>query len=117
MGEAHALVELSRHENVEMYEISMSANRLNSLLATSPVSMERDEKSILIEEMADAFEARIDDGNASDRSRLAWLCLHLRDVGRAQRHVASPVAAGLELSPDNEHCLKLKERLERQRSL
>ena len=113
MGEAHALVELSRHENVEMYEISMSANRLNSLLATSPVSMERDEKSILIEEMADAFEARIDDGNASDRSRLAWLCLHLRDVGRAQRHVA----AGLELSPDNEHCLKLKERLERQRSL
>ena len=55
MGEAHALVELSRHENVELYEISTSANRLNALLATSPISMERDEKSILIEEMVDAF--------------------------------------------------------------
>ena len=113
MGEAHALVELSRRENVELYEISSSANRLNALLATSPASMERDEKSILIEEMVDAFEARIDEGNATDRSRLAWLCLHLKDVGRAQKHVA----AGLELSLDNEYCLKLKERLEKQRSL
>ena len=113
MGEAHALVELSRHKNVELYEISTSANRLNALLATSPVSMERDEKSILVEEIANAFEARIDEGNATDRSRLAWLCLHLREVGRAERHVA----AGLDLSPDNEYCLKLKERLERQRSL
>ena len=113
MGEAHALVELSRRENVELYEISSSANRLNALLATSPASMERDEKSILIEEMTEAFEARIDEGNATDRSRLAWLFLHLKDVGRAQRHVA----AGLELHPDNEYCLKLKERLEKQRSL
>ena len=113
MGAVLALVELSRHKDVELYEISASANRLNALLATSPVSMERDEKSILIEEMANAFEARINEGNATDRSRLAWLFLHLRNVSRAQSHVA----AGLELSPDNEHCLRLKERLEKQRSL
>ena len=73
--------------------------------------MERDEKSILIEEVADAFEERIDEGSATDRSRLAWLCLHLKDAGRAQRHVI----AGLELHPDNEYCLKLKERLEKYR--
>ena len=113
LGEAHALVELSRHENVELYEISTSANRLNALLANSPVSMERDEKSILIEEIADAFEARIDEGNATDRSRLAWLCLHLGDVGRAQLHVS----AGLALDPDNEYCVKLNGRLDNQSSL
>ena len=112
MGEAHALVELSRREDVELYEISSSANRLNALLATSPASMERDEKNILIEEMADAFEARIDEGNSTDRSRLAWLCLHIKDLDRAQQHVA----AGLELHPDNEYCLRLKERLEKHRS-
>ena len=113
IGEAHALVELSRHENVELYEISTSANRLNALLATSPVSLERDEKSILVEGMADAFEARIDEGNATDRSRLAWLCLHLGNVAGAQRHVD----AGLELDPDNQYCINLNDRLEKQRSL
>ena len=110
IGEAHALVELSLPEKVELYEISGAANRLNALLASSPISMERDEKRILVEEMVDAFERRIEEGDATDRSRLAWLWLHLRDAERAYVHVS----AGLALNPENGYCLNLKGRLDRQ---
>lgn len=110
LGEIHALVKLAHLEDVELREISTYANRLNSLFADSPIDIEPDEKIILIEQMADALEARIGEGDATDRSRLAWLCLHLHDRERAHRHVNE----GLALNPENSHCLNLQARLNKQ---
>ena len=44
--------------------------------------------------------------DATDLSRLAWLCLHERDLEAAERWVA----AGLALDPD-EYCLGPRRRL------
>ena len=112
MGEAHALVELSRRTDVEFSEISASANRLNAVLAESTDTMAPDEKKILVEQMADVLEMRIEEGNSTDRSRLAWLRLHIGDEPRARQHVAE----GLRMDPDNQYCQRLQERLDRQRA-
>jgi hypothetical protein len=107
VGEVHALVELCKRAEVGFDVVSTSANRFNALLATGRDLLEKDEKKILAREMAKVMELRIDEANASDRSRLAWLCLHLGDLVRAREHIQE----GLEMDPDNQYCLKLRERL------
>lgn len=108
VGEVHALVELCKRADVDFYVVSTSANRFNALLATGRDLLERDEKRILADEIASVMESRIEEADATDRSRLAWLCLHLGNQARAREHIE----AGLKMAPDNQHCLKLQERLE-----
>ena len=108
VGEVHALVELCKRTDVEFYVVSASANRFNALLASGRDLMEKDEKRILANEIADVMEDRIKEGNATDRSRLAWLCLHLGNEGRARDQIEE----GLEMDPDNQHCLRLRDRLD-----
>jgi NB-ARC domain len=107
MGEVHALVELCKRTDVEFHVVSASANRFNSLLASSRDLFERDEKRILADEIAKVMEDRIDEATATDRSRLAWLCLHLGQEARARDHIRE----GLAMDPDNQYCLRLYERL------
>ena len=107
IGEVHALVELCKRADVEFHVISASASRFNSVVAAARDVFERDEKTMLANEIASAMERRIDEGNATDRLRLAWLCLQLGDVERAWKHTQE----GLKLDPENPHCIKLQERL------
>jgi hypothetical protein len=108
VGEVHALVELCKRADVEFHVVSTFANRFNALLATGRDLLERDEKRILTDEIANVMELRIDEADATDHSRLAWLCLHLGNAARAREHIEE----GLEMDPDNQHCLRLQERLE-----
>jgi hypothetical protein len=107
IGEVHALVELCKRADVEFYVLSASASRFNGVVAAARDVLERDEKTMLADEIASVMERRIDEGNATDRSRLAWLCLQLGDVERAWKHTQE----GLRLDPENPHCAKLEERL------
>ena len=50
---------------------------------------------------------RLPELDATDYSRLAWLRMHLRDTLLA----LEAARAGHTLDPDNEHCLRLLERL------
>jgi NB-ARC domain len=109
-GEIHALVEISEVDGAGVEEISESANRVTMLLTMlkdSRMSLESDEKKILVRKLATSLERRVDELNGTDLSRLAWLKIHLGD----DRSAFKFVKIGLEREPANEHCLKLRTRL------
>jgi hypothetical protein len=105
-GEIHALVELVEVPNTPLEEISNVANRVNGLFATHQFLL-GEEKNLLVGRLATVFETHVNEFNATDCSRLAWLYLRLHDEDRARDLVAD----GLEMEPFNEYCLKLKDRL------
>jgi hypothetical protein len=57
--------------------------------------------------IARRMEPRIQEGDARDCSRLAWVLMYMGENDRAR----AIVNVGLQKSPDNEHCLRLKARL------
>jgi hypothetical protein len=107
LGEMHAQVELCEIPNIAFAEISNAANRLNSLFTTYQV-LDFDERNILVTRLASLMEARVDEGNATDCSRLAWLYLKLRDEGKAR----AIVERGLQMEPGNEFCGRLRAKLD-----
>lgn len=107
LGEAHALLSLCQKPGAPFEEISRAANRMNTLLSHYAVAFASEEKQVLVKKLIETTERRISSGNATDRSRLAWLCIRVRDEESAIRHVQK----GLEIEPDNEYCVRLAERL------
>jgi hypothetical protein len=102
-GEAHALVELCQLLNVPFSTISYAANRLNSLFFHHLLVLDTDEKQVVVRRLVTVMEGRISEADSTDCSRLAWLCLHLRDRERAVKFTR----VGLALQPYNEYCQKL----------
>lgn len=102
-GEAHALVEMCELSNVPFSMISLTANRLNSLFYFQHLVLDTDEKQIVVQRLVTAMELRISEADATDCSRLAWLCKGLHDDDRARRFTM----LGLSLEPYNEYCQKL----------
>jgi len=96
---------MSELPDTSLEDISNSANRFNGLFATHQFLFE--ERNLLVARLARVMEAQMDDANATDCSRLAWLYLMLRDEEKAR----NLVDRGLKLEPSNEYCLKLKEKL------
>jgi tetratricopeptide (TPR) repeat protein len=88
------------------HELSSTANRLNGLLHTE-MSLDVDEKRLMARKLRTLMEARKGEADATDFSRLAWLCLHDHDSVAAERWVAE----GLALEDDNDYCLRLKRKL------
>lgn len=106
-AEVHALVELAQQDGLEYVDISRVANRVNGLLKAEPRAIDSDEKRILVRRLVDVMASRASEASATDLSRLAWLCVHVRDVDAAARFVQR----GLKDEPVNEHLLKLDRRL------
>lgn len=109
LGEVHALIERAQFDSVPFYDISGTANRLNSVLRENALSVDRDERSILAERLLAVMEARKAEADASDYSRMAWLAMNIGQKERAK----ALVELGLKMDPSNLHCLSLKERLQR----
>ena len=107
LAEIHALVELAQQDGLAFDDISGVANRVNGLLKTEPRAMDTDEKRILMRKLVDVMAHQVDEASATDLSRLAWLCVHIKEVDRAARYVQM----GLKLEPGNEHLRKLSSRL------
>jgi NB-ARC domain len=105
-GELHALVGMSELPDTSLEDISNSANRMNGLFATHQFLVV-EERNVLVARLARKMEDNIDDANATDRSRLAWLYLRLHDEEKAR----DMVEMGLKLEPSNEYYLRLKEKL------
>jgi hypothetical protein len=109
-GEVHALLEECSEAETPFNAISYAANRLNALFKEHHyLELETDveEKEIVVNKLKQIMESRIYiEGDATDCSRIAWLCIHLRDVTGAKRFIEK----GSEIDPFNEHCLRLRKR-------
>ena len=106
-GEAHALVAMCQIPEIPFIHISNSANRLSDLFHSQKLILDTEIKQILVKRLVTVMEEKIDEGNAIDCSRLAWLFLHLRDENKAKIYTKR----GLELDPFNFYCENLSERL------
>jgi hypothetical protein len=106
IGELHSLVALCELPNTSFDTISNTANRLNALYAREQF-LDTDERRVLVGRLAHLMNARRSEADATGLSRLAWLYLRLHDENTA----IEITLRGLELDPFNEHCQKLKTRL------
>ncbi|MGI8549938.1 MAG: hypothetical protein ACR2PL_03930, partial [Dehalococcoidia bacterium] len=102
-GELQAWVELARTDGVQFEVLSSAAQRVNTLVSTGNIGLSYVERMILLRRLREVLSRRIDEGNATDCSRLAWMCLHMRD----QKGAAQFVTQGLRLDPNNDYCLRL----------
>lgn len=107
VGEAHAFLEMSQLPGAPFKTISDAANSLNILISQPNVGLDTYEKEILVRRVATVMDSRIEEGDATDCSRLAWLCLRLREDDRAKQLTER----GLKLDPRNEYIYKLATRL------
>ena len=104
-GESSALTEIVDMTNVPFSEISYAAYRINKFY--SETSDADNLKTYMIEKVINTMEKRIDEANAIDCSRIAWLCLNMQDETRALKYAKY----GLELDNNNLHCQNLVNKL------
>jgi hypothetical protein len=107
LGEIHAFIERSQLADVTFYDISETASKLNALAKDQSVNFEQGEKRDFASRLLSVMEARIQEANADDLSRMAWLAIHAGQEGKAQNFVET----GLSRDPDNYHCQRLSTRL------
>ena len=113
LGEMHARLQLAELAKPPFHELSTAAARLSGMLSRREIELEADERRLMVGRLRSLMEARSDEADATDFSRLAWLCMHVRDTDAADRWAL----AGLGLEPENEHCLGLRRRIASQRDL
>jgi tetratricopeptide (TPR) repeat protein len=106
LGEIHARVELAETSGATYDDASHVANLLNGLLR-STLHLDADEKRVLATRIRLLLEAGVASATATDLSRLAWLCIHLRDRDSAGTYTRM----GLERQPSNDYCQALAKRL------
>ena len=107
-GEMHALLGLVEISQISFGVISASASRMNQLFRESRLELDSLEKRKMAERMLEVMEKRIDEGDATDCSRLAWLALHLQQEKRAR----SFAEKGLKREARNTYCQSLIAKLD-----
>jgi hypothetical protein len=110
-GEIQARIELAQLPAASMIDISNAANRLNAVLAEKQLAVDSEERRVLIGHLKTVMITRIQEADATDCSRLAWLCLYLQDYDGANAYVDR----GLGIEPDNRFCLRLVDTLKEYR--
>jgi len=108
LGEMHARLQLAELTPAQFDDLSSAANRLNGILSRRQIDIDEDERRLIVHKLRRLMEDRSSEADATDLSRLAWLCIHDKDRATAKRWVTE----GLRLDPDNEYCQHLKETLE-----
>ncbi|MFH1419234.1 MAG: NB-ARC domain-containing protein [Planctomycetota bacterium] len=107
VGEVHALVEVCEIANAPWTDVSNNANRINFLFREGLLELDSDEKRLLVQRLIEIARKRRKESDATDCSRIAWLCLHAKDKDGAREFVEY----GLELDPNHTHCQNLEARL------
>jgi hypothetical protein len=107
LGEIHAFIERAQVCEVPFYDLSNTANRLNRFLRDHGLEIDKDQKRDLADRLASVLNARRNEAQPSDLSRMAWLAIHLGQESAAREYVSD----GLKMEPENYHLLKLAQRL------
>ena len=106
MAELNAWVERSRLEDVSFYDISRTANYVNNKFREWNIGQGID---VLANQLLEIMISRRSEADADDFSRMAWLALNTRQESKAIEFVNR----GLDKDPDNQHCRRIADRLER----
>ena len=113
VGEVHALSEVAFLPTSSPETIGIIANRINiklrELKERGVSDCWSDEVDQLINRVAEVMAHHLNELDATDCSRLAWLYLNIGNTERA-RDIAY---LGLQKEKENEHCMKLVQRLDR----
>lgn len=107
LGELHARVELAEAPGASYSDAAHAASLLNRQLRSGALKLDRDEKRVLANRIRRLLESSADTASGTDLSRLAWVCLHLRDEDAAKLYTRT----GLDRDPENEHLQSLGKRL------
>jgi len=107
LGEVHAFVERAHVGQMPFYDLSNTANRLNQFLREHGEELEKEEKRYLADRLASVLRDRRSEASSADLSRMAWLEIHRGQEVSARDYVES----GLEMDPNNNHLIKLAQRL------
>jgi hypothetical protein len=107
LGEAHAFIERAQLDDVPFNDISNTANRVNGILREQGYLIHQDERRALATKLAAVMQSRVDEADADDLSRMAWLAINLGQESKAHEYVR----AGLQMDSTNLHCLRLASRL------
>lgn len=100
------LIKMCDIDDIEYALLSDSANKVNAIFKQKDISYAVEEKRVMIEILINKLEARKNEANADDYSRLAWLHMNLQNEDRAKEICRM----GLEIDCNNEHCIKLHNR-------
>lgn len=107
LAEMHARLQLAELVSPPYSDLSQAANRINGLLSRQELDVDVDERRLMVHRLRRLMEDRAKEADATDLSRLAWLCMHDGDTTAAERWAN----AGLAQDPDNRHCQSLIARL------
>lgn len=107
LTEVHALLKRAERADAPFVDLSFAANRFNQLLGDGRLALDTQEKLVIAERLRKVMEGRVTEADATDLSRLGWLCMHLHDKVAARAYAAK----GLKLSPSDYHCANLFERV------
>jgi len=105
--EAHALVKLAELPDATFGTISAAANRLNALFSGPGAGVDAEAKRVMASRIVRLMEARLEEADATDLSRLAWLHLRLKNDDAAKKYTT----VGLQKQRNNVHIRNLAERL------
>src|SRR3546814_802594 len=106
LGEIHAFIERAQLSGVSFYDLSNTANRFNSLLRESDINIDREQKRDLAVKVLQVLSKRIEEAQANDLSRMAWLAIHSDQESLAIDYVKR----GLKIEPENSHIVRLAQR-------
>ena len=106
-GYIHAIIERSKMDNEFFPELSNAANRLNNLFSNQRQEFSKEEKNKLASPLLSELDRKKRKAQADDFSRMAWLSISLDQDSQAMGYVNE----GLDVDPNNYHCLNLKDKL------
>jgi hypothetical protein len=105
-GELQAWAECATASG-SLADISLAANKINTVLSQRPASLEREVKHALVVRVLRAFQKYESKADGTTLSRMAWLCWNVGNLDRA----AELTRTGLRREPDNDHLANLARKL------
>ena len=110
-GELNARTEICQLTNISLPIVSNEINMINRMLKSKKEQCGRDfdsyELELLIRKIASIFRKRLNEFDATDCSRIAWLYLTNNQKNDAKQMVKH----GLSIDSENEYCQNLAQRL------
>lgn len=80
LAEMNARLQLAKLARPAFNDLSSAASRLNGLLYRRELVLDADEQRLMVHSLRSLLESRHKEADATDLSRLAWLCMYDKDT-------------------------------------